>query len=180
MVVSFGCYHPISISTDRLSFSEIKSCFTKIASDPDCRSIILAGNGKHFCAGIDLFDFKASFDAFSEESSDVARRAFKVRELVSNYQQCLSEIENCRKPVIAAIHGFCIGGAIDMISSADVRYCTEDANFHIKEADLGLAADTGTIQRLSKAIGNHSLFRELVYTARPFDSTVATTLGMVR
>ena len=85
----------------------------------------------------------------------------------------------CEKPVIAAIHSACVGAGIDMTSAADIRYCTTDAWFQIKEVDLGLAADVGTLQRFPKVIGSDSLARELAFTARKFDAKEAHECGFV-
>ena len=85
----------------------------------------------------------------------------------------------CPKPVIAAIHGACVGGATSMVTFADIRYCTNDAWFQVKETALGLAADVGAIQRLPKIIGNQSLARELCLTARKFDANEAIDCGFV-
>lgn len=81
--------------------------------------------------------------------------------------------------MIAAIHGACIGGGVDMISAADIRYCSSDAWFQIKEVDIGMAADVGTLQRFQKIIGSDSLVRELVYTARKFTAAEAVQQGFV-
>lgn len=85
----------------------------------------------------------------------------------------------CAKPVIAAAHGACVGGAVDILCSADIRYCSSDAWFQIKEVDLGLAADVGTLQRLPKIIGSQSLVKDLVYTARKMLAPEALASGFV-
>ena len=76
----------------------------------------------------------------------------------------MSSLEKCNKPVIAAIHKACIGAGVDMTSAADIRYCTEDSFFQVKEVEIGMAADVGTLQRFPKAIGSQSLARELCLT----------------
>ena len=82
--------------------------------------------------------------------------------------------------MIACVHNACVGGGLDLISACDIRYCTTDAWFTIKEVDVGLAADIGTLQRMPKIVGNDSLLRELVYTARQFNVDEAKQLGLVR
>ena len=82
--------------------------------------------------------------------------------------------------MIACVHGHCIGGGIDLITACDIRYCSKDAWFSVKEVDIGLTADIGTLQRLPKVTGNDSLVRELVYTARKFTSSEAKEIGLVR
>lgn len=81
--------------------------------------------------------------------------------------------------MVAAVHGACVGGGVDLISGADIRYCTDDAWFQIKEVDVGLAADVGTLQRLPKVVGGQSLARELVFTARKMFSAEALQCGFV-
>lgn len=88
-------------------------------------------------------------------------------------------METCCKPVIVTIHSACIGAGVDLISAADIRYCTHDSFFQIKEVDIGMAADVGTLQRFPKAIGNQSLARELCFTGRKFDSKEAFLCGFV-
>jgi len=88
-------------------------------------------------------------------------------------------MEDVDQPVISAIHGACIGAGIDMITAADIRYCSKDAYFSVKEVDVGLAADVGTLQRLPKVVGNQSLVRELVFTARKFLADEALSMGLV-
>jgi len=84
-----------------------------------------------------------------------------------------------KKPVIAAIHGYCIGAGIDLSACCDIRYSSRDTTFSIKEVDMGLAADVGTLQILPKSIANHSLFRELVFTSRTFDTNEAQQIGLL-
>jgi len=136
---------------------------------------ILAGNGKHFCAGLDLAMFQTFFEG---AESDPARTSEKMRLLLLQLQGNLTAIERCRKPVLAAIHYTCVGGGIDMTCCADMRYCTEDAYFAIKEIDLGMAADVGTLQRLPRLIGD-GMVRELAYTGRRMDAQEARDVGYV-
>lgn len=91
----------------------------------------------------------------------------------------MSSLEKCAKPVIAAIHSGCIGAGVNIITAADIRMCSKDAWFQIKEVDIGMAADVGVLQRLPKVIGNQSIVRELVFTARKFDSEEASRIGLL-
>ena len=88
------------------------------------------------------------------KGTDVARTALQLRNLILGFQESFNAIENCNQPVIAAVHGACIGAGVDMVSACDVRMCTADAKFQIKEVDIGLAADVGTLQRFPKIVGN--------------------------
>ncbi|KAG0245349.1 protein transport protein S31 [Mortierella sp. GBA43] len=101
------------------------------------------------------------------------------RGFTSGIDYCLSAIERCDKAVIAAVHGACIGGGIDITTACDIRYASKDAFFSVKEVDVGLAADVGTLQRLPKVVGNISWVRELCLTARNFDAAEALEHGFI-
>ena len=106
-------------------------------------------------------------DLASQESCE-GRKREALANIIHFLQDAVSSTENCKVPVIAAISGNCIGGAVDLITACDLRYCTEDAVFCIKETDLGMVADVGTLQRLPKLIGDQQT-RELAYTGRVFN-----------
>lgn len=114
-----------------------------------------------------------------KNSVDVARRALHLKDHIRNLQNAMSSLEKCRVPVIAAIHGGCIGAGIDLTSACDIRMCSEDAFFSIKEIDIGIAADIGTLQRFPKIVANQSIVRELVFTGRRFNSQEAQSIGFV-
>ncbi|KAK6183549.1 hypothetical protein SNE40_011008 [Patella caerulea] len=158
-------------------WGEMVGCFNQISEDSDCRAVVVTGAGKIFTAGLDLMDFDGI--QIMQSDTDVSRKAFTFRKLIRAYQETFTVIEKCSKPVIAAIHNACVGGGIDMITACDIRYCTSDAWFQIKEVDIGLAADVGTLQRLPKITGNDSLTRELTYTARKFYSNEAKEIGLI-
>jgi delta(3,5)-delta(2,4)-dienoyl-CoA isomerase len=102
----------------------------------------------------------------NSSSGDPARNAYKIRAHIEGFQAAFTAIEKCTKPVIAAIHNACFGAGVDLVTACDIRYCTKDSFFCVKEVDVGLAADVGSLQRLPKVIGNHSLVRELCFTGR--------------
>ncbi|KAI3618486.1 hypothetical protein CBS9595_002849 [Malassezia furfur] len=110
---------------------------------------------------------------------DAARISIALRELIDRFQQAITSIEVCERPVIAVAHSHAIGLAVDIMSAADIRYAAADVRFSIREAAIGLAADIGTLQRFPKIVGNDSLTRELVYTARFFDADEAQRIGFV-
>ncbi|KAI0241883.1 Delta(3,5)-Delta(2,4)-dienoyl-CoA isomerase, mitochondrial [Lamellibrachia satsuma] len=156
---------------------EMVQCFQTISTDKDCRAVVVSGAGKMFTSGIDLIDAAGILAGDAED--DISRKATKLHGIIQSFQQSFTSIEKCPKPVIAAVHSACIGGGIDLISACDIRYCTQDAWFQIKEVDIGLAADVGTLQRLPKIVGNDSLVRELTYTARRMMSDEAQQCGLV-
>jgi len=161
-------------SMNAAMWAELQACFEWLDEEPAVRAVILAGNGKHFCAGLDL----AMFGNLHGASSEPARRAEHLRRTILRLQDNLSAIEKCRKPVLAAIHNTCIGGGVDMTCCADMRYATEDAYFSIREIDIGMTADVGTLQRLPKLIPD-GMVRELAYTGRAMDAEEARELGFV-
>lgn len=112
-------------------------------------------------------------------ADDLARKARIILPTIQAYQQSVNSLELCNKPVIVATHNACIGAGVNFITAADMRYCTNDAYFQIKEAAIGMAADVGVLQRLPKVIGSESLVRELCYTARKLESNEALSCGLV-
>lgn len=166
-----------SNAMNRAFLKDFGDAFSDISKDSNCRVVVLSGAGKNFCGGLDLAEAGEIF--MSVEGSDAARKAKALLEFVKYFQDSLSSVEICPQPVIAAIHGGCIGGGIDLVSACDIRYTTKEAFFQIKEVDIGLAADVGTLQRMPKVVGNESLMRELAYTARKFTADEANRLGFV-
>lgn len=156
-------------------WSELPETVRKIDQYAAARVIVISAQGKHFCAGMDLDVFKQMAKDFQGEP---ARRAEKMRRSVLELQDALSSLEQIRIPVLAAIHGGAIGGAIDMVCAADSRYCTKDAFFTIKETELGMTADVGTLQRLPHLIPQ-GLVRELAYTGRNWSAQEALQAGFV-
>ncbi|XP_032683484.1 delta(3,5)-Delta(2,4)-dienoyl-CoA isomerase, mitochondrial isoform X2 [Odontomachus brunneus] len=159
-------------------WQEFKECFETLGKDPECRVIILSATGKAFCAGIDLQGMMQLSQNIAEYD-DIARKCKYMKNQIRDYQDTFNAIEKCPKPVIAAVHGACIGAGVDMVSATDIRYCSSDAYFQIKEIDIGMAADVGTLQRFPKIVGSDSLVRELVYTARKYPAAEALKDGFV-
>ncbi|KAJ7995225.1 hypothetical protein DPEC_G00242330 [Dallia pectoralis] len=156
---------------------EMVECFTQIAEDPECRVVVVSGAGKAFTAGIDLMDMAS--EVLQPAEGDMARNAWNMRRIITKYQETFSVIEKCPKPVVVAVHGACVGGGVDLITACDIRLCTQDAWFQVKEVDIGLAADVGTLQRLPKVIGSRSLVNELALTARKMYADEAKDSGLV-
>lgn len=154
---------------------EIVDVFTWINNEPKARVVILAAHGKHFCTGIDLHYLMALAAQMGQE---VGRNALYLREQIKRLQQAVNMVQECKKPVIAAVHGYCLGGAVDLISACDMRYCSADATFAISEIDIGMAADLGSLQRLPNLIGQGQV-RELAYTGRKVDAAEAEKIGLV-
>ncbi len=158
------------------SFRELAEVFAAMDDNEDVRVVILQGNGKHFCAGIDL-ELLLSINAKVDDTCD-GRKREKLRKLVLALQAPMNAIEACRKPVLAAIHGGCIGGGLDLAAACDMRYCAADAYFTIKEIDLGMVADLGSLQRLPKFM-SPALVNEMAYTGRNVSADEAERIGLV-
>ncbi|KAL6531392.1 delta(3,5)-delta(2,4)-dienoyl-CoA isomerase [Orobanche minor] len=157
-------------------FSEFPAALSSLDRNPEVGVIILSGIGTHFCSGIDL----QTLSSISQDtrSADTGRTNEKLRRGIKFLQQAVTAIEECRKPVIAAIHGACVGGGVDIITACDVRYSTENAFFSVKEVDLAITADLGSLQRLPAIVGFGNAM-ELALTARRFSGLEAKELGLV-
>uniref|UniRef100_A0A0N4ZHS5 Delta(3,5)-Delta(2,4)-dienoyl-CoA isomerase, mitochondrial n=1 Tax=Parastrongyloides trichosuri TaxID=131310 RepID=A0A0N4ZHS5_PARTI len=160
-------------------WKEIGDVFKILANDENTRVIVLSGNGKHFCSGIDLFDIQKAFSNSEMNDLDSARRGRRLRNHILELQSHFNSIEECLKPVIVVTHGFCLGAGIDMITACDIRLSTNDVTFSVKEVDIGMAADVGTLNRLPKIVGNEGWVKEICFTGRNFDSNEALKNGFV-
>ncbi|MDR3415623.1 MAG: crotonase/enoyl-CoA hydratase family protein [Nevskia sp.] len=141
------------------------------------RVVILCGEGRHFTAGIDM-EALMHLGQMVGNKGCAARARENLRNFILSAQDCFSSLERLRVPVIAAVHGACIGAGVDLIAACDLRYCTADAKFSIKEVDLAVTADVGTLQRLRHVIGLARL-SELSYTGDTFDGHKALDMGLV-
>ncbi len=157
------------------AWEELKAVFETLSTQKEVRVIILSGEGKLFCAGIDLELLMSVKDL---ERVPSGQRSEELYTLVRHLQECVNAIEVCQKPVLAAIHNGCIGGGVDIIAACDLRYCSDDAYFTIKEIDMGMVADLGTLQRLPK-FARPSVVAEMAYTGRPVLATEACDIGLI-
>jgi len=163
---------------NQVMLTELGCVFSKLDQDPDCRVVVLSGSGAMFSAGVDLADLTQLASIVGGEE-DIARKARTVYQTIHQVQTCVTQMEKCKKPVICCVHHGCVGAGVDMITATDIRLCTEDAWFCVKEVDMGIAADVGTLQRLPRVIGNQSLVNELCFTARKMRSEEAGSSGLV-
>lgn len=164
-------------SMSRAFWSELPAIVRDIDENARARVIVLSSTGKHFSAGMDL-DVFAQNGALVQDKADphVSNEAF--RHLVLALQDTFSCLDEARIPVLAAIQGACIGGAVDMTSACDMRYCTQDAYFCIQEINLAMTADVGTFPRLCRLIPQ-GWVRELAYTGRRLPAAQAKAIGLV-
>ena len=163
-------------SMNKAFWSEFSQALKEIDRAGEARVLVISSSGKHFCAGMDLAVFQNPDPKMF--GGEPGRRGEYVRRLVLDLQECFTTLENIRIPVLTAIQGGCIGGAVDLICASDSRYCTQDAFFTIKETALGMTADLGTLQRLPQLIAP-GLARELAYTARKMKADEALSAGFV-
>ena len=162
-------------------WEELPAIVHDIDNNSLARVIVVSSTGPHFTSGLDINAFL--MDGASNETGEADPKAHRVRseklyQNIKRMQKSFSVLEECRVPALAAIQGGCIGGAVDMISAADCRYCTEDAFFSIEEINLGMTADLGTLQRLPSLI-SIGLVKELAYTGRRMPAVEAKTAGLV-
>lgn len=158
------------------AWKELKLVFEELDENDEVRVIVLSGAGKHFCSGIDISLLMEVMSNSGENCE--ARRREKIRKQILELQASVTAIENCSKPVIAAIKGGCIGAGVDIICACDMRYATQDAFFTVKEIDLGMVADLGTLQRLPKLIPE-GFAREMAFTGREVFGAEAERIGLV-
>ena len=153
-------------------FKELSEHLENLDKDSRVRAVIIKAEGKSFTAGTDLEEAGSLLSGQAADQREATRR--KILKL----QEGITNIEHCRKPVIAAVHSHCIGGGIDLISACDIRIATKDAVFSIRETPMGIIADLGTLQRLPSIIG-HGWFRELALTGRNFTAEEALQMGLI-
>lgn len=161
-------------------FHELYQLFCRINDDKHCRVVVMSGSGDQYSVGVDYNDITEIVSQITGKSpnlptgmSDVARKAKYIRSMIQLFQDSFTVIEKCTKPVISAVHGACVGSALNLVAASDIRYASKDAYFQVKEIETGRAPDMGTLQRLPKITGNHSFVKEMIYTARKVPSTEA-------
>ena len=163
-------------SMNKAFWKEFPAALQQIDQSGDARVVVISSVGKHFCSGMDLAVFQNPDPKMF--GGEPGRRGEFMRRLVLQLQDCFMQMEKIRIPVLTAIQGGCIGGAVDMVCASDSRYCTEDAYFTVKETALGMTADLGTLQRLPQLIPA-GLARELAYTSRKLKAEEALSSGFV-
>lgn len=160
---------------NRAFFAELPAAFRALGADTSVRAIVLAGEGRHFTAGLDLKD---TSNVIGDRDGDAGRVRERFLRHVKHLQASISAVEECPVPVIAAVHGACIGGGVDLVSACDIRLATADAFFSIKEIDIGIVADIGTFPRILRLLPD-GIVKELAYTGRKFPAGEAAARGFV-
>ena len=157
-------------------WNEMPEIINDISDNAKARAIVISSTGKHFCSGMDLAVFTPSGDKPDPRSQAQRKESFRIN--VKKLQDTISCLDNARMPVLMAIQGGCIGGAVDLSSAADMRYCSSDAFFCIQEINIGMTADVGTFPRLCHLIPQ-GMVRELAYTGRRLPAHRAKEIGLV-
>jgi len=160
-------------------WQELPLAMTELSEDSDVRAIVVAAQGAHFTAGLDLTGMATVLggDRTEAPASEVAKRRRALAE-IGRLQRSISSVADCPKPVIAAIHGYCIGGGVDLITACDVRVASADATFSIRETRIAIVADVGTLQRLPGIVGR-GIAAELALSGDDFSAQRAFEIGLV-
>ncbi len=155
-------------------WEEFPRAIEALEAEPELRALIISGEGKHFSSGMDLSVF-ANNESLKNKS---ARERERLRRLILNLQDAFTKLERLRFPVIAAIHGACVGAALDLAAACDLRYAAKNAIFCIQEINLAMMADLGVLQRLPRIIPE-GVVRELAFTGDRFGADRAYKLGLL-
>lgn len=164
------------------AWNDLPVVMHEVGDDPTVRVVIIAAKGKAFTVGLDLVAFGPSIlggvigDAGSDASELSKRRA--TYDQIKTMQRTISAVAECPKPVIAAVHGYCLGAGVDLITACDIRLASADAVFSVRETKMAMVADVGTLQRLPSIV-DPGRVAELVYTGKDFGAEEAAEMGLV-
>jgi enoyl-CoA hydratase len=158
-------------------WSEMPQVFAWLDAAPEVRAVVLRGEGEHFTYGLDLATMGGDLASVLGDGA-LARERTDFLETIERLQRAMSCVAACRKPVVAAISGWCIGGGVDLITACDVRLCASDARFSVREVKLAMVADVGTLARLPAIVGQGHA-RLLALTGDDVDAARALRIGLV-
>jgi enoyl-CoA hydratase len=162
-------------------FAQLPEMMTELGGDDDVRAVVIAARGPAFSVGLDLTALAAVGDASSSTGNGRPSQATVARRVhadVLRLQGSISSVADCPKPVVAAIHGYCLGGGVDLTSACDIRVCSADAVFSVRETRMAMVADIGSLQRLPELM-SYGFVAELAYTGRDIDAVRAERMGFV-
>ncbi len=160
-------------------WSGLPAVMDDLGDDPAVRAVVVAGRGRAFSVGIDLSHYGPLLAGSTGErpASPVVRRR-ELLGFIKELQGAITAVAECPKPVIAAVHGYCLGGGVDLITACDIRLASEDATFSVRETRLAMVADVGTLQRLPRIV-DAGRVAELVFTGRDITAAEALEMGLV-
>jgi Delta3,5-Delta2,4-dienoyl-CoA isomerase len=159
-------------------WSDLPLMMEEVSDDDDVRAVVIAARGPAFTVGLDLKTMGGAVAGEGAGSqSDAGRRRTALRG-IKRLQGSINAVAECPKPVIAAVHGYCIGGGIDLISACDIRLASADAVFSVRETKIAIVADLGTLQRLPGIVGQGHV-AELAYTGKDISAERAAEIGLV-
>jgi enoyl-CoA hydratase len=153
---------------------ELPEVFSALDADPAVRVVLVRGSGANFSYGLDL----PAMAGFLSGAAGGATERTAFLDTITQMQGAIDSVEACRKPVVAAVHGWCIGGGVDLVAACDIRLASADAKFSIREVRVAIVADMGSLQRLPGTIGEAAT-RRLALTGEDIDATRAAELGLV-
>jgi enoyl-CoA hydratase len=156
---------------------EMPGVFEALDRDPGVRAVLVRGHGGNFSYGLDLMAMAGNVGPFIAGAQMAADRQ-RLLDLIGEMQRSFNRVAECRKPVVAAIAGWCIGGGLDLAAACDVRIASKDARFSLREVKVAMVADLGSLQRLPAIIGQGAT-RELAFTGKNIDAERALRLGLV-
>jgi enoyl-CoA hydratase len=158
-------------------FRELPELFASLDRDASVRAVIVRGSGGRFTYGLDLRAMAGELIGHLQPGNLAAER-MRLLELIGDLQRGMDRVEACRKPVICAIAGPCIGGGVDLAAACDMRLASRDARFSVREVKIAIVADLGSLQRLPRIIGQGHT-RELAFTGKDIDAERALRIGLV-
>ncbi len=161
-------------------WQDLPRAMEALSGDPAVRVVVVAARGPHFSVGLDLKEMGRMLTEGGGRGggSSMAARARAARSNVLRLQDSITAVARCPKPVIAAVHGYCIGGGVDLIAASDIRLASADAVFSVREAKMAIVADLGSLQRLPAIISAGHL-AELAFTAKDISAERAREIGLV-
>jgi enoyl-CoA hydratase len=163
-------------------FYEVRDAFETIEADDAIRAAVVWAEGRMFTAGLDLTaamgPFLGAADGGNGAKASLAKKNLRLYRTIKELQNCFTAIERCRKPSIAAVHGKCIGGGVDLVTACDIRLCTAEASFSIYETKIAIVADVGTLQRITPIVGK-GMAREMAFTGKFIGAERAQRCGLV-
>ena len=158
-------------------WAELPTAVAALDADADVRAIVLTGSGRNFSYGLDLTSMGGMLAPVLADGA-MAKARTEFHRGLKAMQGSITAVADCRTPVVASVHGWCIGGGVDLISAVDVRYASADAKFSVREVKLAMVADVGSLARLPLILSEGHL-RELALTGKDIDAARAEKIGLV-